>query len=103
MANLNYVRKLYTAPETVNLMNKTYKDRCFGETMVFRRHDDFKERTFGPQEIVVNDLNVNTVWATLKENQRMICEDKATSTYISKTSMFRIQYNNLQLRDVCSR
>ena len=38
-----------------------------------------------------------------KKNRRMTNEEIVTSTNISKTSVFRILHNNLQLRHVCSR
>lgn len=100
-----------TAPETVKLMKEAYKDKCFGESTIFRWHGDFKKGRLsaelaprpGRPKSVVNDRNVNTVWVILQENRRMTCEEIAASTNISKTSIFRILRNNLQLRYVCSR
>ena len=51
---------------------------------------------------VLNDRNVNAVWAILQENPRMTCEEIEASANISKTSIFGILRNNLLLCHVCS-
>ena len=32
-----------TSPETVKLISEAYKDKCFVESTIFRRHSDFKK------------------------------------------------------------
>ena len=55
----------------------------------------------GQPESIENHRNVNNVWAIFYEIQRMSCVEIAVSTNISKTSMFRILHNNLQLSHGC--
>ena len=51
-------------------MEEAYKDKCFDECTIFRRHGEFKKERLpvkptnvqlGQLESVVNDKNVNTV------------------------------------------
>lgn len=79
-----------TVPETVKLMKEVYKDKCFGESMIFRWRGNFKKGCLfaevtskpGWPENVSNDWNVNTVWAILQDNWQMTCEEIAAWTNI---------------------
>ena len=76
------------APETVKLMKETFKDKCFGESTVFRWYGDFKKGRLSTNfalklsqpENVVKGRNVNTVWTILQENRRMTCQEIIAST-----------------------
>ena len=35
-----------TTPETVKLIKDVYKVKCFGESMIFRWHGDFKKERY---------------------------------------------------------
>ena len=92
-------------------MKEAYKDKCFGESTIFRWHDDFKKGCLSSElvpkpsrrENIVNDENVNNVWVILQENQRMTRDEIAVLTNISKMPILHILHNNLRLRHVCSR
>ena len=89
--------------ETVMLVKKAYKGKYFGESSNFRWHGDFKigclsvELAFKSDQPESAVNKQKTVWVILQENRQMICEEIAASTNISKTSIFRILNNNLQL------
>ena len=95
-----------TTPETDKLMKEAYKDKCFGMSTIFRWQGGFQKGCLVPKpdqpDSVMNDKNVDTMGAILEENQRMTCE-RAASTNILKTLIFRILCNSLQLPHVCSR
>ena len=91
------------------LVKQAYKSKYFGESFNFRWHGDFKIECLSAElafksdqsESVVNKQK--TVWVILRENRQMTCKEIAALTNISKTSIFRIPNNNLQLHHICSR
>lgn len=71
-----------TTLKTVKLMKEAYKDKPFGESMIFRWHNNFEKRCLSSKltpksvwpESGVNDQNVNTIWSILQENLWMTYE-----------------------------
>ena len=67
------------ASETIKLIKEACKDKCFGKSIIFRWHGDFKVRHMsaelapkpGQPESVVNDQNNNTMWIILQEKHGM--------------------------------
>ena len=84
-----------TIPGTVKLTKKAYKDKYFGESMIFRWYGNIRKGCLSAEvaskpnqpESVVNNWNINTVWAILQENGQMTYEEKVASAYISKTAL----------------
>ena len=76
-------------------MKKICKDRCYGESTIFRKYGGFKKERLSTEldlksdrpENAVDEQNVNTVWVTLQGNQKMTCEEIAASTIVLKTSI----------------
>ena len=50
-----------TAQETVKLMKEAYKDKCFGESMIFRYYGDFKKECFSAELVLKHSQPKNVV------------------------------------------
>ena len=66
-----------TAPETVKLIKKTYKEKCFSKSAIFRWHSDVRKGRLSKPilvpkpdrpENVVNDQNAKDQWVIFRKD-----------------------------------